>query len=124
MESYFNLLSNVLKYSQENTRVYIDFFTQETELGRRVMMEIKNISRQCLNIDPSELTERFKRGDESRSTDGSGLGLAIAKDLIKLMGGAIDIAIDGDLFKAKITLNEAEEDDPAVPDIIDENTTE
>ena len=48
--------------------------------------------------------ERFKRGDESRSSQGSGLGLAIAKSLIDIQGGNFEIAIDGDLFKAIITM--------------------
>lgn len=74
-------------------------------------MEMKNISRHSLNVDPEVLTERFKRGDESRNIEGSGLGLTIAKDLMKLMDGRIDIAIDGDLFKVKIILNEATEKD-------------
>jgi signal transduction histidine kinase len=52
--------------------------------------------------------ERFKRGDESRTTDGSGLGLAIAKDLLKLQNGRLDIVIDGDLFKATAVLKAAE----------------
>lgn len=115
-----NLLSNVLKYSQEHTRVYISFSSHKTDSEERVVMEIKNISRQSLNINPSELMERFKRGDESRSTEGSGLGLAIAKDLMKLMGGWIDIAIDGDLFKAKVMLSAAAEDEPAAVDLEDE----
>lgn len=112
-----NLLSNALKYSQEHTRVYIDFRIQSAEQGDLVVMEIKNISRQSLNINPSELMERFKRGDESRSTEGSGLGLAIAKDLTKLMKGWMDIAIDGDLFKAKIMLLKASEDEPTAVDL-------
>lgn len=112
-----NLLSNVLKYSQENTRVYIDFQTQESESGDKIIMEMKNISSQSLNIDPSELMERFKRGDESRSTEGSGLGLAIAKDLMKLMQGSIDILIDGDLFKVKVILPAASEDEPTAVDL-------
>ena len=112
-----NLLSNALKYSQEHTRVYIDFRIQSAEQGDLVVMEIKNISRQSLNINPSELMERFKRGDESRSTEGSGLGLAIAKDLMKLMKGWMDIAIDGDLFKAKIMLLKASEDEPTAVDL-------
>lgn len=114
-----NLLGNVLKYSQTGTRVYITLAHQQTDTGNLVFMEIKNISKQSLNIDPSELMERFKRGDESRATEGSGLGLAIAKDLMKLMGGWLDIAIDGDLFKAKIMLHAASEDDPIVADMDD-----
>ena len=98
-----NLLSNVLKYSQDATRVYIDFYRN----GSMVTMEMKNISRQSLNVDPETLMERFKRGDESRTIEGSGLGLTIAKDLMKLMDGRIELAIDGDLFKAMVSLEEA-----------------
>lgn len=68
------------------------------------VLEIKNISKQQLNISAEELMERFTRGDEARSTEGSGLGLAIAKDLVRLMGGWFEISIDGDLFKARVML--------------------
>lgn len=113
-----NMLSNVLKYSQENTRVYIDFYKS----GNMVTMEMKNISRQLLNVDPDMLMERFKRGDESRTIEGSGLGLTIAKDLMKLMDGRIDILIDGDLFKVKISLKEA--DSPTGMDVAVSRETE
>ncbi len=104
-----NLLSNVFKYSQDGTRVYIDFYDQQTKKGDVVVMEMKNISRQSLNVDPEVLMERFNRGDASRTIEGSGLGLTIAKDLMKLMGGWIDITIDGDLFKVKLMLKSAEQ---------------
>lgn len=109
-----NLLGNVLKYSQPHTRVYINFMRRDGEHEAWIFMEMKNISSQALNIEPSELLERFKRGDQARATEGSGLGLAIAKDLMKLMNGQIDIDIDGDLFKIKIGLEAASEDDPIV----------
>lgn len=101
-----NLLGNVLKYAQEGSRVYIDLYEQESNAGKltNVVLEIKNISKLELNIDADELMERFKRGDESRTTEGSGLGLAIAKDLVRLQNGWFDIKIDGDLFKAIVTL--------------------
>ena len=105
-----NLLSNVFKYSQDGTRVYIDFYDHQSKKGDIVVMEMKNISRQSLNVDPEVLMERFNRGDASRTIEGSGLGLTIAKDLMKLMGGWIDIAIDGDLFKVKLMLKAAEQD--------------
>ena len=63
---------------------------------------IKNISQQPLNIEANELTERFIRGDVSRSSEGSGLGLSIAKDLTRLQGGTFEIYLDGDLFKAMV----------------------
>lgn len=72
-----------------------------------VLLEVKNISRDRLNISVDELMERFKRGDESRNTEGSGLGLAIARDLTKLMDGVFEITVDGDLFKASVLLKQA-----------------
>lgn len=95
-----NLFVNVSKYTQQGTRAYLSIIDNVSS----VSLEIKNISRDALNIDPSELMERFKRGDSSRNTDGSGLGLAIAKDLTSLMDGKLEIKIDGDLFKATVTL--------------------
>lgn len=94
-----NIYGNVAKYAMPNTRVYVDM---EVADGI-VSFSIKNISEQPLNIDASELTERFIRGDVSRSTEGSGLGLSIAENLTKLMGGTFDIYLDGDLFKVTIT---------------------
>lgn len=101
-----NLLGNVLKYAQEGSRVYIDLKEQNGKAGTKpnVIIEIKNISKTELNIDADELMERFKRGDESRTTEGSGLGLAIAKDLVRLQNGWFEIKIDGDLFKAIVML--------------------
>jgi signal transduction histidine kinase len=102
-----NLLGNVLKYAQEGSRVYIDLREQNGKNGgnANVILEIKNISKTELNIDADELMERFKRGDESRTTEGSGLGLAIAKDLVRLQNGWFEIKIDGDLFKAVVMLD-------------------
>ncbi|KGM95523.1 histidine kinase [Clostridium novyi A str. 4552] len=91
-----NLIGNILKYSQENTRVYIDLQQQNDE----VIITMKNISAYEMNFESDELFERFKRGDESRSTEGSGLGLAIANSIAELLDGRLDIEIDGDLFKA------------------------
>ena len=105
-----NLLSNVSKYAQEGSRVYINLSesTANKAAGKgHALLEVKNISKDALNIPADELMERFKRGDESRNTEGSGLGLAIAKDLTHLMGGVFEITIDGDLFKASVMLDKA-----------------
>ena len=94
-----NLYNNIAKYAMPNTRVY----AEARRVGCRVVLEIKNISENPLNIKAEELTERFIRGDASRTTEGSGLGLSIAKSLTQLMGGIFFIGVDGDLFKASIT---------------------
>lgn len=93
-----NLYANVAKYAMENTRVYMDMQAD----GGKVSFSIKNISENPLNIGADELTERFIRGDISRSTEGSGLGLSIAQNLVTLMGGTFQIYLDGDLFKVMI----------------------
>ena len=98
-----NLLSNCCKYAMEGTRVYI-------ELARgkgQVILSVKNISREPLNVPAERLMERFVRGEESRSTEGSGLGLSIARSLTELQGGTFELAVDGDLFKAVVTMPQA-----------------
>lgn len=93
-----NLLGNIVKYALPHTRVYFDL----EDCGGRVVISLKNISRERLNIPSNELMERFVRGDSSRSTEGSGLGLSIARSLTELMHGHLDILIDGDLFKISL----------------------
>ena len=95
-----NLLSNAKKYSARGTRIYSSVY----EDGGFGCFEIKNISKDPLNISPEMLTERFVRGDESRTKEGNGLGLSIAKDLCVLQDGSLDISIDGDLFKVIVKL--------------------
>ncbi len=73
------------------------------------ILSVKNISRDELNVPPEQLMERFVRGDESRTAEGSGLGLSIAQSLTELQHGKFQISIDGDLFKATVTLPLAEE---------------
>ena len=96
-----NIISNILKYSLEKTRVYIDL----VESDEKVHISFKNISKYQLNFDPDEITERFTRGDLSRNTEGSGLGLAIAKGLIEAQGGELKVDIIGDLFIVNIDFN-------------------
>ena len=100
-----NLLSNIGKYAQEHTRVYI---SSEKSNGK-VNLTFKNVSKYQLNISADELTERFVRGDSSRNTEGSGLGLSIAKNLTELQGGIFKIEIDGDLFKTNIVFAEKQD---------------
>ncbi len=99
-----NLLSNCAKYALEGTRVYVEL----QECGHCVRLTVKNISREELNIPAQRLTQRFVRGDESRTNEGSGLGLSIAQSLTELQGGQFELEIDGDLFKAIVTLPQAE----------------
>ena len=98
-----NLFSNVSKYALENSRVYIDIKeSKENNLDDNVIIEVKNISKDKLNISAEELMQRFVRGDKSRSTEGSGLGISIAQNLTELQKGKFELKLDGDLFKVKL----------------------
>ena len=90
-----NLLNNICKYSQENSRVFLSIEEKE---GRALII-FRNMSRYLLDVPPEELEERFVRGDKSRHMEGSGLGLSIARSLMDLQGGRMEIVTDGDLFK-------------------------
>lgn len=95
-----NLLQNAKKYSAVDSRVYVRVY-REAQYG---VFEIKNISAQPLNISPQELTQRFVRGDASRTKEGNGLGLSIAQELCSAQQGKLELLIDGDLFKARVYL--------------------
>ena len=99
-----NLLSNAVKYAQPGTRLYVDVNRVED----RVILSVKNISREELNVSAEELLERFVRGDVSRNTDGSGLGLNIAQSLMQLQKGDLQLLVDGDLFKVTLIFPAAE----------------
>lgn len=94
-----NLMNNICKYTQPDTRVYINL----EQIGERAVITFKNVSKYPLNISSDELMERFVRGDSSRSTEGSGLGLSIARSLTELQNGSFNIAVDGDLFKVMVS---------------------
>ena len=99
-----NLLGNIVKYAMPGTRVYIDLESADN----RVVISLRNISRERINISSDELMERFVRGDASRATEGSGLGLSIARSLTELMHGRFGLMVDGDLFKIVLDFDKME----------------
>ncbi len=99
-----NLLNNICKYALTGTRVYLDVVLVD-DVKKKMFLSLKNVSSQQLNIPANELTERFIRGDVSRSTEGSGLGLSIAKSLVLYQNGEFEIYLDGDLFKVTVSFD-------------------
>lgn len=93
-----NIFGNVAKYAMPGTRVYADLKLEEDTVD----LSLKNVSEHQLNISADELTERFIRGDLSRSSEGSGLGLSIAQSLTTMQGGTFNLYLDGDLFRVNI----------------------
>ena len=91
-------MGNCVKYALAGTRVFVSVYERE----ETAVIEIKNTANYAMDFDASEITERFVRGDEARSTEGSGLGLAIAKSSVEACGGTLSVDVDGDLFKVRI----------------------
>lgn len=91
-----NLLDNALKYSLKGTRVFIEM----TMTDDKAQVAFKNTSAEEMSFTAEEITERFTRGDKSRTDGGSGLGLSIAKTFTEASGGKFHIELDGDMFKA------------------------
>ena len=92
-----NIFGNAAKYAMPGTRVYADLKLEEDTVD----LSLKNVSEHQLNISADELTERFIRGDLSRSSEGR-LGLSIAQSLTTMQGGTFNLYLDGDLFRVNI----------------------
>jgi signal transduction histidine kinase len=101
-----NLLDNALKYSMDGTRIYLKL----SESGGGYELTVKNVSAYEMNFTAEEITERFARGDKSRTDGGSGLGLSIAKSFTQACGGQFEITIDGDIFIAAVRFERREND--------------
>ncbi|WP_369297017.1 sensor histidine kinase [uncultured Neglectibacter sp.] len=89
-----NLLRNCTQYSLEGSRVYL----QLTAQNGKAVVTIRNISKNEITMNGEDLTARFVRGDQNRTTEGSGLGLSIAKSFTEACGGQFTVHTDGDVF--------------------------
>lgn len=108
-----NLFNNARKYAMPHTRVFIDV----QAIDGRGIFTMKNISNYPIDVSAEELTQRFVRGDASRSGEGSGLGLSIAKSLSELQGGTFEVSVDGDLFRISFALPQLIVKGPASPSL-------
>lgn len=96
-----NLFTNALQYSLPGSRVYVELVCE----NGRATASVKNVARYEMEFDPAEITERFVRGDASRTGEGSGLGLSIAKSFTEACGGSFSVRAEADLFCASVALD-------------------
>lgn len=104
-----NLIENALKYSAKGTRVFVRTYFADRATERRLCLEITNTAGYFMDFNAEDIVERFARGDKARSSEGNGLGLAIVSTYAGALGGAFDINIDCDQFKATLSFPVEEE---------------
>lgn len=93
-----NLIQNALQYSLPASRIFLTLERRE----ENAVACICNTSREELSPD-IDYSERFLRGDSSRSSAGSGLGLSIARTFTERCGGRFRIQVDHDQFSVFVT---------------------
>ncbi|SFC83988.1 Signal transduction histidine kinase [Ruminococcus albus] len=109
-----NIIDNALKYSMDGSRIFLEL----TRDGENIVFTAKNISSYPIDFTADEITERFVRGDKSRTDGGSGLGLSIAKSFTEACGGRFEIELDGDMFKAIMSMPLINKEEPEEKDTI------
>lgn len=84
-----NLLSNAIKYNRVGGNVWVDIGAA----AGRVRIAVHDDG---LGMDPAQMARMFtpfdRLGRESCDVPGSGLGLLITRELLRAMGGTLDVA--------------------------------
>jgi two-component system sensor histidine kinase ChiS len=84
-----NILSNAIKFTNENGRIFINVFDR----GSEVLISVKDTGIGIPKDKVDYIFERFAQVDRSttRRAEGSGIGLSIVKALVELHGGTISV---------------------------------
>lgn len=92
-----NLISNALRYSSEDIRIYLKESTDiiTIEIGNSIIEE---------SVDTEKIFSRFYKGDKSRNSKGTGLGLAVAKMLCDKIGAQISAVSTDHQVKMSVDL--------------------
>ena len=116
MQIFSNLLSNAVKYTQEGGK--IQFLVEECETKSSVYAKYRFLvsdNGMGMSADFKEtIFDPFTRAESSMTNkiQGTGLGMAITRNLVKAMGGTIDLESElgqGSCFEVLIDMRIAEE---------------
>ena len=116
MQIFSNLLSNAVKYTQEGGK--IQFLVEECETKSSVYAKYRFLvsdNGMGMSADFKEtIFDAFTRAESSvtNKIQGTGLGMAITRNLVKAMGGTIDLKSElgqGSCFEVLIDMRIAEE---------------
>ena len=85
----YNLIDNAIKFSSENSVIYI----QTSLKYEKVFVSVKDTGIGIPKESIKKIWDRFYKSDLSRGKDkkGTGLGLAIVKEIIQAHGENIDV---------------------------------
>lgn len=85
----YNLLDNALKFSHNDSTIYIQTYMKH----EKIFVSVKDTGIGIPKDNIKKIWERFYKSDTSRGKDksGTGLGLAIVKDIIQSHGENIDV---------------------------------
>jgi signal transduction histidine kinase len=91
---FYNLTDNAVKFTPQGERLE---FTAKQEKSSFVF-RLRNTGVGVSSEDLARIFERFYKTDKSRSYDvkGAGLGLYLAQTIVKMHGGTISAASDGE----------------------------
>lgn len=92
---FFNLVSNAMKYSPDNSTITVSYFKEGENLILKVADTGEGISRE----DIASIFDRFFQVDRVRPR-GSGIGLSLAKAFVELHGG--NITVESELKKGSV----------------------
>lgn len=114
-----NLIQNALRYSLAGSRIYLTLEARE----EKAVVQIKNTSSVEL-ADNKDFTERFVRGDDSRTDGGSGLGLSIARSFTEACGGSFLVETNADLFTVTVSFPESSKEMTVQKETVEEAVEE
>jgi two-component system, sensor histidine kinase and response regulator len=87
---FLNLISNAIKYNNENGTITVGFYNKSDGLLR---FSVSDTGDGIPEDRQGELFQPFSRlGAENTEIEGTGIGLTVSKQLIELMGGQIGFA--------------------------------
>lgn len=91
LQALNNLISNAIKFSPDNGRVYLSACHELSEGKPTVLIGVEDNGQGVPTAFRDQIFQRFAQADSSdtRSRGGTGLGLAITRELITAMGGEV-----------------------------------
>ncbi len=110
---FFNLMSNAIKYSPDNSSITFTCHIDDQQL----IISVEDTGRGIAEEDIDNIFDRFYQVDKVHP-NGSGIGLSLAKAFVELHGGTIEVSSEigrGSRFTVKLPIRHVSS--PAAPTV-------